>query len=544
MDQISLFDILEETKPESGDCIGIGRINDCTDDSDYLKREKKILSLLRSKKQKEFVSSDLFDAINRKTFMSKGYSYLLSCSEKLLALKWEKASSKKDYESFFSALGQSVVVSDLGPNDEASLLISDIVKKQKFEGAVKIQIGEKVFYAPIGKVRLTRKQHGRRWYYRGSPNKYTVIDVPMKFKLNFLCVSIRERIKREIEGLTEEQLKDNRVMDFLSKKIFGKLNDCVDENGIIWMKDTAFDVPYIKSFIKIYNLPVSVSTFNPKMLWPDDLGLIWFISDFPYVEQQMYIDYYHLEGLCDLLLSIYDEEKQTHIFHKNLASEYARAYQTKKAIPQKILRAMKNSSFNDFFGYVEFDAECDLNKVAEIEKEFKALHLRLFSKFGKKPDVSLRFRKLGKHKALGLYFPYLKCMCVDVRSPSSFIHEYAHVLDYESGSISKGVKFFKIREVYAELLNKYIDSLPASDPIRVKLLGNTKYNKEYYLEPTEIFARCMEMYLVRILNVDNSLVKPERSFAYPDDERLNILIKEFFDIFLCDGDAAVAAASA
>ena len=57
-----------------------------------------------------------------------------------------------------------------------------------------------------------------------------------------------------------------------------------------------------------------------------------------------------------------------------------------------------------------------------------------------------------------------------------------------------------------------------------------KYDLDYYLTPTEIFARCGEMYLVRVHDVRNSIVTEALSgFEYPEDPELTELLKNYFD---------------
>ena len=63
----------------------------------------------------------------------------------------------------------------------------------------------------------------------------------------------------------------------------------------------------------------------------------------------------------------------------------------------------------------------------------------------------------------------------------------------------------------------------------VKIRIYSKYNLDYYLVPTEVFARCGELYFTRFRGVDNSLLKFERGFDYPENEKLLELIKKYYD---------------
>lgn len=209
----------------------------------------------------------------------------------------------------------------------------------------------------------------------------------------------------------------------------------------------------------------------------------------------------------------------------------ARAFQTKKNIPGHILKEMQESEFNKAFGYVEIDEDCDLDKVRALAGEFSALKENILPGFDSS-GVSLRFRKLGKHKALGLYYPMLGCLCVDIRSPSSFIHEYGHCIDYMQGSrhaLSDMSDFYPVYTLYRKALIAKLKR----DPEKTKALSNTKskYNLKYYLLHTESFARCFELYVVSCLKLETSLCKQdgEMGFAYPEDEELLKCIKQYFD---------------
>ncbi len=123
---------------------------------------------------------------------------------------------------------------------------------------------------------------------------------------------------------------------------------------------------------------------------------------------------------------------------------------------------MEKSTFNIYFKNVEFDNDVDLVKIKQVEDEFQDtlefLNLNeSMLKFMK--EVSLRFRYLGKHKAVGLYFPLQKCLCVDLRDPSAFLHEFMHMVDYQcykfdSLKLSSKYNFRKIKNKYIEILDK------------------------------------------------------------------------------------------
>lgn len=215
--------------------------------------------------------------------------------------------------------------------------------------------------------------------------------------------------------------------------------------------------------------------------------------------------------------------KMMHSYEKQSSGDYALSFMTKKNIPEKIVNRMQSSSFNNSFGYIEFDEDCDLEKITEIECEWEAMCKNIFGqrKYG---DVSLRFRRLGNHNASGLYYSAVRCICVDIRTPSSMLHEFMHMIDdgtltgIRGDYLSLRNDFTKIRDYYSQLIDK------------AKVSCKGKYGKSYYKTPTEIFARCAEMYVSRVLGVNNSLIKEEHGFAYPDDPVLMKYITEYFDM--------------
>jgi len=221
-------------------------------------------------------------------------------------------------------------------------------------------------------------------------------------------------------------------------------------------------------------------------------------------------------------IQLTNEAKKEH----KMISDYAASFETKKNIPLKVQECMKKSKFNNYFGYVEFDELVDLKKIGQIEEEFIAF-TNMFD-LKKHSDHSIRFRRLGKHRAGGLYFPYQRALCVDISSPSSMIHEYFHLIDYtaemkENSCLSKQFKFFPIISKYTEVLDEIVSNLKPEHSFKSKWEGTTKFNRSYFLDPAEIFARCGEIYIKHILEIDNSLVGADRPYVYPTDN--NELLK-------------------
>lgn len=229
------------------------------------------------------------------------------------------------------------------------------------------------------------------------------------------------------------------------------------------------------------------------------------------------------------VLEIYRDISYENKHRSEIACSVATAYITKKNIPRFVHSAMENTGFIDYFKFVEFDEEVDLPSVRTIEKEFEVLNHAYFA--GKSfKEVTLRFRKLGKHKASGLYYPSLHTLCVDIRCPSSFIHEYFHMIDDQLGDLSLEVAFNRITILYKEEFLRQMEQL--DDAVKNTLNGKSKYNIQYFFRRAEIFARCGEIYFTRILKVESSLIAPDLAYAYPESEELDSEVKNYYEALL------------
>ena len=222
----------------------------------------------------------------------------------------------------------------------------------------------------------------------------------------------------------------------------------------------------------------------------------------------------------------------TNKYNRETSSECARAFETKKNIPVKYQKIMKNTKLLKDFSYVELDQDIDLKKFNQIEEEYFSIRKILnLDKFFSGTNPELRFKKLGKHRALGLYYFVLKVICVDITSPCSFIHEFGHFIDhdYTDGQLSLQLDFFEIINQYRQA---YENDL-LSDDIEPSIYKYLKRKRDYFFTPTEIFARMLEVYLAN-QGIESSFLKTkdELSFSmgYPTiNEELKKSVDEYFN---------------
>ena len=207
----------------------------------------------------------------------------------------------------------------------------------------------------------------------------------------------------------------------------------------------------------------------------------------------------------------------------------------------------KSTTFNQLgFRKVEVDTqkyegkEFDYNLFRKVEEDFEEICNKL-------PHASaqpeLKFRKLGKHKATGLYAPFLNILAVDVRNTESFIHEYGHYLDYKHGdkaseSYSLEDNFEHIIIAYSnnfKIISKKLEDVLLTRLIKaskesasgisvasleekrlsaeLELLKNSNKMFDYFTTPTEIFARGFELWVFETITSNSSLLKSKEEYS-------------------------------
>lgn len=331
--------------------------------------------------------------------------------------------------------------------------------------------------------------------------KYTKEDVPIyeltltNMKENTLQIYILPSVKvpdknRQYEYMIPTSVDRKKILDI--SYVYGLLKTLDVVYDEITQKEQFFlseEFENISLYKKIYSekevnelLDITFKT-NASLLCLRGMD-----SDLYLDTLRLIVDVIAVMQNLDLNIELTDK------YNRDTNSECARAFETKKNIPEKILTVMNNTKFLKDYSYVEIDEGIDLSKFHSIEKEWmkikKALSLEQYLNIIK-PE--LRFRKLGKHREVGLYYPGLKCICIDISAPSSLIHELGHFIDYtcKEGQLSLQLEFYPLISEYQKAYNKYL--IENEDNANVDYL--TK-KKKYFFTPTEIFARCLEIYLV------------------------------------------------
>lgn len=180
---------------------------------------------------------------------------------------------------------------------------------------------------------------------------------------------------------------------------------------------------------------------------------------------------------------------------KEHSGKVATAWMDKKNPDEEHKNLMHSTSLLKTFKKVEIDNDVDPAEFADFEHAIHKVKAKLPSiPGGKEPE--LRIRKLGKHKATGVFFPHKNTICVDVKTSSSFIHEYGHYCDLVvKNNASLSSEFRDISQAYTHNL---------------KVPAEIASKRDYYSTPTEIFARGFEMYANQKLGINNRLLNPEK----------------------------------
>ena len=375
------------------------------------------------------------------------------------------------------------------------------------------------------KIRESWDSSTRYRYYRNR-NFERVYQIDLaRFIAELSIVSeYRRYFKDRLSMLSYEELMDNVVFSKVMEKTM-----CMIKGQILCCENDEEFVNFLTEFLPAYEIcPVGNICTDRFVLKKEKCeAYMYFYKNFDF--KVSFTNTICLD-IFAYILEEYGSEKEHEKYLRGVASDYAHSYEDKKNISQKYLDAAKNSLFKKVFKHVEYDEDVDLERMEILQKEFMAVMNRLGN-----PDLKsceLRFRKLGHHHASGLYYPALRCICVDIRQSESFIHELFHCLDFINGELSVKAHFFDVKSTYEKLLRDYVSKLPKDSLERKRLDGQSKYNLDYYLEPTEIFARCAEMYVGNF--IDNALNESDvtgSSFCYPDDPELLNSINEYFSWF-------------
>lgn len=510
----------------------------------YLQKGERILSLVREKEQREFKEISFMECFNFTKYStmqvySDKISYIKRCVGRYLS---GLLTTQEGFETAFCELGNNVSIATLEEESYEDTLLMSVCKGKGVSSnyttgcSVRLQGYEEKLLMPFTSGVLSLKKSGRG-YKLENYAYYTLCVDGIKFFNNLVTFLNLRATVHQLVNTTNDSIYQ-RLLEIQVRH----LQDVCKSYEIVGLQEQLLEQTSVCSLLErcgIQYLSSNTITCNVN-LSRLDFTILYILGELP-IEDWEYERAWERYGKTEtvdlsgginnsLLVEAFDTIFEEYIIEKiedeyqnNSKTDYAKSFQTKKNLSDKLVNAMEHSKWNKHFGYVEFDSDCDLELVEQLESEFEQI-ASLYD-WKKQEMVTIRFRKLGHHKAAGMYFSEQRCICVDINYPGSLVHEYMHMLDYTKGKLSKKNDFIPMYMRYKSCLDDYYS---------IRKEGNTKYNKAYYSMHTEVFARCGEMYLQRVKGMDTSIIKPLDSFAYPEDEKLNVLIKEYFEKLLVE----------
>lgn len=182
------------------------------------------------------------------------------------------------------------------------------------------------------------------------------------------------------------------------------------------------------------------------------------------------------------------------------AKKIAGVFDEKKDTDDIRKEMMRTSSLNEHFRGLDLDNEVDPDELADFERCYEEVRTKL-PKIPEDRKPKLFVKKLGKHRAIGLFSSSQNSLAVDVRTSAAFIHETGHYFDLvvkDNASLSS--EFREIAKGYSANLK-----VPSTEP---------KSRWDYLTTSTEVWARNFECYCFERLGINNRLINPDRFSDY------------------------------
>ena len=186
--------------------------------------------------------------------------------------------------------------------------------------------------------------------------------------------------------------------------------------------------------------------------------------------------YSHYYSFYEVALDVIINIEHNHSMNREYAREVGKTISTFRTDKKYQDEALNKSTLFNKMGFrkVEIDTQkydgevFNYEEFSKVEQDFLAILDKLPQA---KAQPELKFRRLGKHKAWGIYSPFLNILAVDVRHTESFIHEYGHYLDFKHGGevYSEMPTFFPIIKAYKE---KLLELAESEDKKRVNALSS------------------------------------------------------------------------
>lgn len=286
----------------------------------------------------------------------------------------------------------------------------------------------------------------------------------------------------------------------LKKPIYLIVPSCPTANdGSLFRVRGQFDYRSCRIYSVGYLLVASALEQAVKKLISDKSYSIFHYSSSSW-EYSNYCSIY--EAALDAIINV----EHNHSMNREYARESGKTISTFRTDKKYQDEALNKSTLFNKMGFrkVEIDTQkydgevFNYEEFSKVEQDFLAVLDKLPQA---KAQPELKFRRLGKHKAWGIYSPALNILAVDVRHTESFIHEYGHYLDFKHGDevYSEMSTFLPIIKAYEEKLTELAEDSKYAQKLTAKRMS-------YYLIPTEIFARAFELWVSGTIVSDATII--------------------------------------
>ncbi len=188
----------------------------------------------------------------------------------------------------------------------------------------------------------------------------------------------------------------------------------------------------------------------------------------------------------------------------------ARTYERKRASTRRALREEASSPIVSFFtGGLELDPAVDLLRFRRFTEDFLAFLVRLGVSREWGRGAELKFRRLGRHRADGLYYPLQRVLVLDVRTWSSFAHEFGHLMDYAAQALGPYRRTLSGAEDFAPLRAALLERMRERAPGDPRISHRRgRLSWAYFASASECFARAFEQFVAESLPEPSVLVHP------------------------------------
>ena len=221
--------------------------------------------------------------------------------------------------------------------------------------------------------------------------------------------------------------------------------------------------------------------------------------------------------------------RESNIFFKRISCS------TEDKLP-KYKAIERNNRFISYFDSVEVDNNIDTTKFFEIENEFVKLNESLQLKTPLSEKANLVFKDNGQQDFDFIYESKKKKIYININKPNTLCIGLANYLDYNLSNkqtLSMETEF----KVVAFQYRNCLEDTANSDDTSLNSLSVYKSKKNIFHSPTEIWARCFEIYLHIGNNIRGNIIHSKEHMTicngYPkiNEDLLNRIINYFNNIF-------------